>query len=33
MDSLKMLQMNCLQNRNIITDIENKFIITKVDRG
>ena len=28
-----MVPMNYLQNRNRITDKENKFIITKVDSG
>ena len=29
-ESKKMIQMNLFPNRNILTDIENKFMVTKV---
>ena len=32
MQNIKWIQMNYLQNRNRITDIENKFLITKRER-
>ena len=32
-ESKKMIQINYLQNRNRLTDIENKLMITKGERG
>ena len=31
-ESKKMIKMNLLQNRNRLTDFENKFVVTKGDR-